>query len=188
MKYVERTLREGERVIHTAKLDWMHIFDLWVLGLAVLVLALIAGNTEGTVSIWVGVFAAVMAVSMLNVIIAIRTTEMAVTNKRVIYKHGWISRKTKELRLAAFESCELEQGVWGRFASIPRQTHRVRSRQSEHRVQAARLRRRLGIQVRHRTGGRAELTSASGCRRSPAQAVSWTGSFQTDPLPIWATA
>lgn len=115
MKYVERTLREGERVIHTAKLDWMHIFDLWVLGLAVLVLALIAGNTEGTVSIWVGVFTAVMAVNMLNVIIAIRTTEMAVTNKRVIYKHGWISRKTKELRLDAFESCELEQGVWGRL-------------------------------------------------------------------------
>lgn len=115
MKYVERTLREGESVIHTAKLDWMHTFDIWFGVVAVLVLALIAGNMEGTASIWIGVFAAIMAVRTLNMFIAIRTTEMAVTNKRLVYKRGWISRKTKELRLGAFESCELKQGVWGRL-------------------------------------------------------------------------
>lgn len=115
MKYVERTLREGEKVIHAAKLDWTHIFAVWSGVAVVLMLGLIAGNTEGTVSVWVGVFAAIMAVGTLNTIIAILTTEMAVTNKKLVYKRGWISRKTKELRLDAFESCELEQGVWGRL-------------------------------------------------------------------------
>lgn len=112
MGYVERTLREGEKVIHTANLDWMHTFNLWccVAGLLVLV-----PTAAITAYIWVGVFAAIAAVGALDTIIAMRTTEMAVTNKRLVYKHGWISRKTKELRLNAIESCELEQGIWGRM-------------------------------------------------------------------------
>lgn len=42
------------------------------------------------------------------------TTEMAVTNRRVLVKRGWLSRSTIELRLSLLESAQVHQGVVGR--------------------------------------------------------------------------
>ena len=44
-----------------------------------------------------------------------RNTEQGVTNKRVIYKHGIISRKTDEIKLSAVESIIIKQGILGRI-------------------------------------------------------------------------
>lgn len=41
------------------------------------------------------------------------TTELAFTNKRVIAKYGFISRKTVEINLAKVESMQVDQGVIG---------------------------------------------------------------------------
>ena len=38
-----------------------------------------------------------------------------VTNKRVIYKHGIISRNTEEMKLGSIETVRIDQGVWGRI-------------------------------------------------------------------------
>lgn len=49
------------------------------------------------------------------------STEMAVTNKRVIAKQGFIRRSTIELNLARVESIQVDQGILGRifdFGSI----------------------------------------------------------------------
>jgi uncharacterized membrane protein YdbT with pleckstrin-like domain len=43
------------------------------------------------------------------------TTEMAVTNQRLIVKRGWISRRTVELQVAKIEHVEVEQGALGRM-------------------------------------------------------------------------
>ena len=48
-------------------------------------------------------------------IIKFRSNEFAVTNKRVIVKHGWISRRTTELSIAKVESLNVRQGVLGRI-------------------------------------------------------------------------
>lgn len=42
-------------------------------------------------------------------------TEFAITNKRVVYKTGWIRRKTIEIRLQRIESIGVAQGFWGRI-------------------------------------------------------------------------
>lgn len=42
-------------------------------------------------------------------------TENGVTNKRVIHKHGIISRITDEIRLSAIESIEIKQSLLGRI-------------------------------------------------------------------------
>lgn len=44
-----------------------------------------------------------------------KKTEQGVTNKRVIHKHGIISRKTDEMRLNAIESIIINQGIIGRM-------------------------------------------------------------------------
>jgi len=45
----------------------------------------------------------------------VRYTELGVTNKRVIYKTGIISRKSEEMKLASIETVEIDQSVIGRM-------------------------------------------------------------------------
>lgn len=47
--------------------------------------------------------------------LSVKSTEHGLTNKRVIIKTGFISRKTQEMRLAAIETVEIDQGVIGRI-------------------------------------------------------------------------
>lgn len=42
-------------------------------------------------------------------------TENGVTNKRIIHKHGIISRVTDEIRLSAIESIQIKQSLIGRI-------------------------------------------------------------------------
>jgi uncharacterized membrane protein YdbT with pleckstrin-like domain len=44
-----------------------------------------------------------------------RTSEFAVTNKRVVIKQGIIGRHTLELNLSKVESVGVEQSLWGRM-------------------------------------------------------------------------
>lgn len=87
---------------------------------------------EGEVSIWsllplviVGfIFLFAMGLGLIFWLIAYiryKTTEMAVTNKRIIAKFGFISRTTIELNLRKAESIQVHQGILGRlfnFGSI----------------------------------------------------------------------
>jgi uncharacterized membrane protein YdbT with pleckstrin-like domain len=44
-----------------------------------------------------------------------RSTELAVTNKRVITKFGFIQRDTVELNIQKVESVQVQQGIMGRM-------------------------------------------------------------------------
>jgi uncharacterized membrane protein YdbT with pleckstrin-like domain len=46
------------------------------------------------------------------------TTEIAVTDRRVILKHGLISRRTLEMNLARVESVDVRQGIFGRLLNF----------------------------------------------------------------------
>jgi len=43
------------------------------------------------------------------------TTEIAVTNKRIIYKRGFIRRKTIEMQMDKVTSVDVEQSIFGRI-------------------------------------------------------------------------
>lgn len=91
MSYVDSNLMPGERVMHRAHLHWSIYIPGAILSLAV-----------------IGI------VMLLAAFIQRRTTEMAVTNKRVVIKTGWISRKTVELNLSKVENIAVDQGIIGR--------------------------------------------------------------------------
>jgi uncharacterized membrane protein YdbT with pleckstrin-like domain len=42
-------------------------------------------------------------------------TEIAVTNRRVIYKKGWIRRHTNEMNMDKVESVQVDQSILGRM-------------------------------------------------------------------------
>ena len=52
-------------------------------------------------------------ISLVLACIARRSTELAVTNKRVVIKAGLISRRTIEMNLAKIENIQVDRGIFG---------------------------------------------------------------------------
>jgi len=96
MSYVDNTLIEGEIVVHRAQVSWWPLIPWIVLGLLTLVIV-------------------VGLVILIWVYVKRRTTELAITNKRVIAKRGFIQRDTIEMFLGKVESVHVEQTVPGRI-------------------------------------------------------------------------
>jgi uncharacterized membrane protein YdbT with pleckstrin-like domain len=97
MGYIENTLAADEQVIYRAKFHWLYTAAAIV---ALLVLGLVVG---------IGI------IIFLFLMIDKWTTEIAITNKRLVYKRGWISRKTDEISLRKLEEINLEQSILGRI-------------------------------------------------------------------------
>lgn len=85
-QYVQGNLTAGEKVLYEAKLHWM-------------------------------IFVSLRAILTLFIapLIDWHTSEFAITNKRIIIKVGFISRRTLEMNLAKVESVNVDQGVLGRI-------------------------------------------------------------------------
>lgn len=94
--YVEGALVKDERIVHIGHISLWSLWHLVVFGV-VLLPALGLGL----------VFLAVAYVRY-------KSTELAVTTKRVIVKHGFIRRQTVEINLNKVESIQVDQGVLGR--------------------------------------------------------------------------
>ena len=99
MSYIDESLVEGETLIHRARVSWWSQFALLALGVVTLVIV-------------VGLVFLAMAW------IRVRSTELAITNRRVIAKTGFVKRHTVEINLDKVEALKVEQGVWGRFLNF----------------------------------------------------------------------
>lgn len=123
--YVEKTLAGGEEIVHRANFNWTYSFFpvLWFsLGAATVVLfayiQFVAGVPfkELQVGWWAAGLAAFSGlVILVNHMIILITTEIAVTTYRFVFKTGLISRNTQEVSLNKIEEITLHQSVWGRL-------------------------------------------------------------------------
>ncbi|HEV8141899.1 MAG TPA: PH domain-containing protein [Methylomirabilota bacterium] len=117
MGYVEDNLMPGETVTYRAHLHWA----IYVKGalIALLGLALvIAGLAQPDFYVLAFLGAAVLVVAAIVWLVQwvkSRTSEFAVTNKRVIIKVGLIRRDTLELPLSNVESVGVDQSITGRI-------------------------------------------------------------------------
>lgn len=98
--YIDQILIDGEKVIHRARLSLWSMF--WLIVLGIVTLPLVGLGLYFLVKAW----------------LVYRTTELAITNKRIISKTGIISRAVMELRLDKIESIQVEQGVLGRMLNF----------------------------------------------------------------------
>jgi uncharacterized membrane protein YdbT with pleckstrin-like domain len=94
--YIDKVLIPGEQVLHRARISKWSLAPLIALGIVLL-------------PVVVGLVFLVWAW------IRYATTELAITNKRVIAKSGLIERKTIEMFIAKVESVQVDQGVLGRI-------------------------------------------------------------------------
>jgi len=118
MGYLDRVLEPGEKVSYAAKLSWVGYLPGIALLIAAIVLAIvarmiIASNGWATA---VGVLVLIPAVYFLGKAWFDRwTTEIAITNRRVIFKWGFIRRHTIEMSLDKVESVDVSQSIIGRI-------------------------------------------------------------------------
>jgi len=123
MKYVRRVLQPGETVIHAARLHWVIFLPalfLLIIALAFLIASAQAGGgnmrliLEG-VAVVFGIFA---LLSWAAAAIRRVTTELAVTDRRVIYKSGLLARHTLEMNRSKVESVDVDQSILGRLVGF----------------------------------------------------------------------
>jgi uncharacterized membrane protein len=116
MTYVEENLIPGETLIYRTGVHWSVLF--WPLLLVVIVVAggivCYFQNFLGKVETGTFLIAAAL-VYALYVIIKRNSTEIAVTDRRVIIKTGMASRRSLEVMLAKVESIGIEENVMGRM-------------------------------------------------------------------------
>ncbi|MEO0399246.1 MAG: PH domain-containing protein [Pseudomonadota bacterium] len=111
MSYLKKALSADERVIHAAKLHWI-VFA----GPAFLVvLGFLFGGASQGLSLLLSVLG---VISFVGVFIERSTTDLAVTNKKVLAKTGLIARKTVEQRLGKIDSVQVQQDVLGRILNF----------------------------------------------------------------------
>jgi membrane protein YdbS with pleckstrin-like domain len=114
MRYIERILQPGETLVYSGKIHWvvyLPALALWAAAVA----ALLAG----------GLFPPILAIAALCAIVGFGvffqawfrrwTTEIDVTNRRVVYKRGFIKRHTVEMNMDKVESVDVDQSIFGRL-------------------------------------------------------------------------
>ena len=117
MSYVQRVLQSGEQVRHISSIHWI----VYWLGVAVALLAVVAywlSETRLLTGIW---RYTAYALALVAVVLLIQqwfqwwVTEIAVTNRRIIYKKGLIRRQTNEMNMDKVESVQIDQSILGRM-------------------------------------------------------------------------
>ena len=121
MSYVKRVLQPGETVRHVSRLHWIVSLPGILLLLAAIVLFILYGKAQGNLALILAALAAILAVfgllSLLSGWFRRWTTEMAVTDRRIIFKRGFIRRHTIEIHMDKVESVDVEQTILGRLLS-----------------------------------------------------------------------
>ena len=121
MRYVRRVLQPGETIVYTTKLHWL-IYIHTILLLIVCIIfagAAIATSDNQGISLALGIAAVIFALLALSAglraFIRRATTELAVTDHRVIYKSGLLSRHTIEMNRDKVDSVDVNQSLLGRI-------------------------------------------------------------------------
>jgi len=116
----EKNLQPGETVKAVGTLHWtVYAQGLVLLAVAdatVLAAVRMTAGPHRDQALHIAMFAFALALVLLVVTwLRCRGTEIVVTDKRVLYKHGILSRRTLEMNISKIESVDVEQGPGGRL-------------------------------------------------------------------------
>ncbi len=95
--YVEGALVKDEKILHVGRVSLWSLSGLILLGLVLLPLFGLG------------------LLFLIAAFIRYKTTELAITSKRVIAKFGFISRSTVEININKVESLQVDQSIMGRL-------------------------------------------------------------------------
>lgn len=114
--FVTRGLLPGEAIVHRTQIHWINFIFPPIVALMPVVLYIFLRN-DTTMTMFAGGYRAAFLIWELfalgflaSVIAAYRTSEFAVTTKRVLIKTGYFTHRSFELNLAKIESIAVQQG------------------------------------------------------------------------------
>jgi uncharacterized membrane protein YdbT with pleckstrin-like domain len=122
--YISKILQDDEQIVHQTRVHRIVYLPSLLLLIAAIVLliwfapAYQAGGREfvGMVGAFAGVAALLMSpYYFFKALIQRTTTELAITNRRVIAKVGLIRRKTWEINATKVEGVHVDQSIFGRL-------------------------------------------------------------------------
>jgi uncharacterized membrane protein YdbT with pleckstrin-like domain len=121
MRYVRRVLQSGETIVYATNLHWviyLRTILLLMVGV-ILVVEAISTSDNQNLSLAFAIAALIFALLALSTgfraFIRRATTELAVTDHRVIYKTGLLARHTIEMNRDKVESVDVDQTLLGRI-------------------------------------------------------------------------
>jgi len=123
MRYIERILQPGETVVFRGKLHWIVYVPAIILLLTALA-ALIAFTRIKSNPIQMGLLFVAVACGFIGGFGILKawfdrwTTEIDVTDRRIVYKTGLIWRHTVEMNMDKVESVDVDQSLLGRLLNF----------------------------------------------------------------------
>jgi len=119
MSYYAKVLQPDEKVKYVGTLHWTIYRNSIVLGILTVIVAVfglsLAENERTIVLGGAGILALLAILSFLGSWFVRVTTEIVVTDKRIIHKTGWIARRTEEINISKVETVDVTQGVADRI-------------------------------------------------------------------------
>jgi uncharacterized membrane protein YdbT with pleckstrin-like domain len=124
MGYLQHVLQPGETVLQEGRLHW---FIYWkavlflIIACAIAALYFLTPDSTTDPTMQYAILAAGGLFLILAILFAIgagirrRSTELAVTDHRIIYKTGVFSRHTMEMNRSKVESVDVDQSFFGRM-------------------------------------------------------------------------
>ena len=119
MSYVQKILEPGESVTHVTRTHWLvYLPAIFLLLLGIVVLAsssYVSADFVAVPQIAGAMLVLLAAISWLPAFVRRWTTELAVTNRRIVFKSGLFRRHTMEMNMSKVESVDVDQSVMGRI-------------------------------------------------------------------------
>ena len=119
MKYYMRVIQPDEHVRYIGKLHWIMYRYAILLGIFAIVAAIssmkVSDEQRSAVLIGSAILAVLAVMLFVKHLFRQWTTEIVVTDKRIIYKLHFIARFTEEMNITKVETVIVEQTFWGRI-------------------------------------------------------------------------
>jgi uncharacterized membrane protein YdbT with pleckstrin-like domain len=119
MAYYTKVLQPNETVRYVGRLHWIIYKYAILLGVLTICVAVVCATVPDSqrplLLIIAGILLALAIVAYLKAWLIRAGTEIVVTDKRIIYKVGWIGRWTEEMSVSKVETVDVDQGIIGRI-------------------------------------------------------------------------
>lgn len=114
--YTTATLQADERALHKTTLHWMVlIVPMFVALFTLLVIGPIGMIAAWKGQAWIWLLLVIPIAIVASAVLGVKTSELVITDRRVLIKVGFIRRQIFEMFISKIESVAVTQGMMGRF-------------------------------------------------------------------------
>jgi uncharacterized membrane protein YdbT with pleckstrin-like domain len=116
LSYIKHVLQPGEAVRYQGSTHWMLYFPAILLAAVAAITLIITWGASEPYGLWLAIACLLIAVGLAVSAWWKRwTTEIFVTDRRVIFVHGFFDRQSIEVHMNQIESVDVDQSLLGRL-------------------------------------------------------------------------